>query len=514
VRLWAMVFEGDVAVFSSAHGNRVAWQMSKPPQHFDAGEAEHPLRWHELDNRVLGNCVSVETTAETPVSELTTAIHRAAKAGGLASSDKPSRRARRSPKSLQIDDILDVWLSDAATDRSFDSASTVAEAGISDGDLVVLCVERFTDVDYMLGPASHPGKLLENLQLVTKSRQDTVGPKLWGALLYTDEDVELATYVRTHFDELNALSGPHLGIFVVERPQSWESARSYWRKHLDPPLVRMFSSMRWLSWKPYDRHLCYEVARELGIQPAQLPCLAIFRSGALEETLVFPIESVDRGYLRGLFGEIERAIGQEPRRYDVAAALEDSRDYGPPGPRNAEELAERPQELVAAIASAEPGDDPAFDRVAAAHRRILDDLRPQPSPASAPYEFHGYNVFTYHGGTHVTENFTFHGQTTFVNRPVNTVIQDFQQTHAPSPEREQLTELLRLALTSTGLPDTEKEQVAQNVHHVTRELAATDSDKEVVKSKLTAIQNTVSKAADIAKPAMTITAKLIELFAG
>ncbi|WP_103350887.1 hypothetical protein [Amycolatopsis sp. CA-128772] len=512
MHLWAMVFEGDWTVTGyAAYGNRIAWQMSELPQYADRDEPEYQRRWHELDHRVLAGCVSVETTSATFIGDLTATMYQAAKSRGLAASDEAGRDEL--PIHWDISRVSDVWLASSVTDMRFDADSTVAEAELSDGDLVVLCVNREPPGAYMLGAAGHPERLIRNLQLVTKAQQSTAGPRLWGALLYTDEDVALATYVRTHFDELNALSGPKLGVFVVERPQSWETARSYWRKHLEPPLVRMFSSMRWLSWKPYDRHLCYEVARELGIQPAHLPCLAIFRSGALAETLVFPIEAVDPRYLRRLFGEIERAIDQEPRRYDVEAALEDSRHYDEPRQGNPAEVADRPQELLAAITSAGTGDDPAFDRVAAAHRRILDELRPQPSAAAAPYEFHGYNVFTYHGGARVTENFTFHGQTTFVNRPVNTVIQDFQQTHAPGPEREQLTELLRLALTSTTLSDTQKEQVAQEVHQVTRELAAADSDKEVVKSKLTTIQNIVSKAADIAKPAMTITTKLIELFA-
>lgn len=516
MQLWALVFEGDWSVTDyAAYGNRVAWQMTEMPQYPDLSESDYQRRWRELDRAVLAKAVPVNATPETIVGDLAANTYDAAKACGLANTEDPYRDGPFDHYGHQFDHYSQfggVWLASAVTDRRLNDGSTVAEAGLTDGDLIVLCVARHTGIGYMLGPASHPDKLFQNLQLVANV-QRMATPKLWGVLLYTDGDAELAIYVRTHFDELNALSGPLLGIFVVERPQSWASAKHYWQQHLDPPLLRMFSAMRWLSWKPYDRHLCYEIARELGVLPSQLPCLVIFRGADPTGTLIFPIELASHAYLRGLFGEIERTIGQDSRSYNVEEALERSRYHGQRySDLNA--LADRPQDVISTMKSTKVVDDAAFDRLASAQRRILDELRRHRSPGVTTYEFRGYNVFTHEGDHPMTENFNFHGQTTFINRPVNTIIQDFQRVYAPSPEREQLAELLRLVLTSASLRDAEKEQAAEDIHRVARELAAAKPDKESVKSKLTTLQNALSKAVDIAKPALTITAELIKIFTG
>ncbi|MGA4877077.1 hypothetical protein [Streptomyces lydicamycinicus] len=68
----------------------------------------------------------------------------------------------------------------------------------------------------------------------------------------------------------------------------------------------------------------------------------------------------------------------------------------------------------------------------------------------------------------MTENFTFYGQTTFINRPVDTVIRDFQNTHGSVPHEEDLAALLRAVL-AAPLNEADREQATGTVVQVVAE---------------------------------------------
>ncbi|MCC8250202.1 hypothetical protein [Saccharothrix luteola] len=110
----------------------------------------------------------------------------------------------------------------------------------------------------------------------------------------------------------------------------------------------------------------------------------------------------------------------------------------------------------------------------------------------------------------MTENFHFHGPTTFINKPVDTVIRDFQNTHA-SAHGEQLARLMELVLSSRDLSDAEREDTARLIDE-TAAVADTD-EPAAVESKLGAISRIVSRAADIAAPASTIVDSVSSMFA-
>lgn len=137
------------------------------------------------------------------------------------------------------------------------------------------------------------------------------GPMLHAAMLYTDEDVELAKYVRMYFSSLNWLTGKHLGVFVIERP-SKGAMTEYWRRSLEPKLYRIWGLMGWLSSMPYDRSQAYEIARRLGVAEDQLPCIVVFDKLERPNKLVFPIEAVSPRYFRSLFADLRRAIHSGP----------------------------------------------------------------------------------------------------------------------------------------------------------------------------------------------------------
>jgi hypothetical protein len=365
-------------------------------------------------------------------------------------------------------------MADPATDREIPADATVREAGLDTGDLVSLCVEWQSELAYMLEPAPDPESLFRSLQIGVSSASPHGLPRLWGILLYTDADTELAAYVRVHFDELNALSGPVLRVFVLERPEDWASARRYWRANLEPSLYRVFATLRWLRWKPYERHRAYDIARALDIDPELLPCLVLLRSPGGSSRITFPVTTVSAGYLRRLFGEIQRAVGSE-RRPDTEA----------------------------------------FDRVLEAEDRIKRAMPPAPGTPGwgvpgGTYILNGYtSVLTY--GKEMQDNFNFYGATTFINRPVDTVVRDFQNTHASVEGRGDLGRLLRLILSSADIGDDAKEEAARLVHEVAGELEAPERDSRAIRARLEKLRAAVGRVADIAEPALSIISSVLKL---
>ena len=113
---------------------------------------------------------------------------------------------------------------------------------------------------------------------------------LRGALLYTDEDPEIATYVRKHFASLSEASGPNLLFYVIEQPESGSrEASRYWKGVIDEQMQREWVTLGWLRTKPYRPEQAYEVARRLGVYPDELPCLVLFERVSGADKLVFPL---------------------------------------------------------------------------------------------------------------------------------------------------------------------------------------------------------------------------------
>ncbi|MEV6414378.1 hypothetical protein [Kribbella sp. NPDC051718] len=433
-RLYVALREGDaVEATSSPFGAEVAFAMDRFATADD--------RWQQLDGAMVA--CTVEVAGTTSIGELTQLALTAARAAGQASS---------------VDGIR-TWLADPATGEEFTADDTVDAAGLLDGDLVVLCVEHPLKGTYDFLPAAGPADVFAQLQYSDRARRRA--RKIRGVLLYTDADVELATFVRTHFDELNALSGELFQISVFERPQSWRTAKQYWKDRLSPELYRMLSALRWLKWTPYDKLGAYEVARELGVPGSELPCLVLLPYG--RDKYVFPIGDTSMAAFRKLFRELSETIEDES------------------------------------------ADGSILRRLARAEQRLRAEL----VPTARGYEFKGATVVIHTGGQAMTENFNFHGQTTFINRPVDTVVTDFQNSHAITPT--DLGTLLRLVLTSDQLTDDQREQVAQLIDDVAGQLNAETPDAAKTRTQLERIKTTVSKAADIATPALSIVAKVLEL---
>jgi|SRR6266849_2040332 hypothetical protein len=110
----------------------------------------------------------------------------------------------------------------------------------------------------------------------------------------------------------------------------------------------------------------------------------------------------------------------------------------------------------------------------------------------------------------MSDQFTFHGQTTFIDKPINSVIQNFQNSYisGDGSDRDkvnaELANLVKLILTSKDMPDTTKEETVEAVHTVAEQVKEQKANKLTVKGTLEAIRDVVSKTADIAVPSLAI----------
>jgi hypothetical protein len=498
IRLLVVVREGDFATFNGSFGSRFVYTMEDMGD-FEISARKHPSgekRWHALARKRYEKSTEISVSLDLRIDELQAIAMTAADTHGLR-----LYADHKNGLSLFSDHIQRIWLTDI-TSEELSGEITVREAGLDDGDVILLCIEHAPMAAYLLGVAPNPESLFRSLVLGAQSPSPNGSPRLWGILLYTDSDVEIATYVREQFDELNALSGPLLRVFVLERPENWRSAKRYWRGRLEPSLYRVFGALQWLKWRPYERFRAYDIARQLGIDPQLMPCLVLLRSAGGTSRITFPITGAPPSYLRRLFGEILRTLGTAPEPYSISRAADFDTIYLD---------MDGPDEVDSTEA-----DRRAFDLVASAEDRIKQALEPHAldpkENTGTTYVLNGFNTVLSKGSA-MSDNFNFYGQTTFINRPVDTVIQDFQNAYSSVPEQGELGQLLRLVLSSKDLPDGAKEEAATTIHEVAGDLTDPGHDTGQTRTKLERLRATISRAADIAAPALEIIAAILSLLA-
>lgn len=113
--------------------------------------------------------------------------------------------------------------------------------------------------------------------------------------------------------------------------------------------------------------------------------------------------------------------------------------------------------------------------------------------------------------------FTFHGQTTFIDKPRDTIIQDFQNSYITGDDsdrdkvNQEIIKLLELILSSKDLPKDEKEETIEAIHTVAEQVKEQKGNKLTIKGTLKAVQEIVTKAADIALPALGIITTVMKL---
>ncbi|MFF2999468.1 hypothetical protein ACFVTC_33715 [Streptomyces sp. NPDC057950] len=534
MRLYIEVREGDwTRVTYSPYGARYSRILDALISSGEFGAGAGAGRWLKLDRRARKGSFEIVVPDDdawgTTVHQLQSLCLNEARRLGVAR-PKPSEAVRTFRPFFQSRGVLDVWLADSATDERLPGHLTVGEAGLTDGDLLVLCIMHPAEASYMMAGPPNPAALLQWLQLAENANAPAGGARLWGVLLYTDADVELATYVRTHFDDLNVLSGPATRVFVVERRTDWPAAKKYWRRHLEPELYRVMSTLRWLRWTPYDPQGAYEIASLLGLGPTLLPCLVFFHSpqGPLHEgeKIVFRIEHTSTAYFRSLFGGIDRILRPvtdsmrtpETERRGLLARYSLTSDYSTyrAAPFKTEKHDPAPDALQNLLAPGRAADAAAFAAVREAEQAIKSALR-SVVPSVAGLAVHNSQVVVVSGtsGAEVTENFYFQGEkTTFINRPQDTVIRDFQNTYGTIQHADDLIRLLQLVLVSRDMAATNRNAAASEIHDLARIGADPEPDLPAARTRIERLRALLSSGADIAQPALAILASLTAFFSG
>jgi hypothetical protein len=109
--------------------------------------------------------------------------------------------------------------------------------------------------------------------------------------LYTNEDKNIACYVRENFSELNRLSEEKCLIFLIENlpksPLDQARAREYWHEfEFETPVWPGFAEVM-----PYDKSTAHEIGRYLGIHPTDVPCITFFRSIHDSQLVIYRLDN-------------------------------------------------------------------------------------------------------------------------------------------------------------------------------------------------------------------------------
>jgi hypothetical protein len=220
--------------------------------------------------------------------------------------------------------------------QELNRSTKISELRLTNDDLIV--IEKKIN---SMGPAILTGVSgFQEFQDMVWGSEDPNDPMLLATLLYTDEDADLAKYVREHFDEIHQISGPRVITYVLEYPltkltlleeivqvivgPTWSSylrpkpkdktfaAPLFWKERLDMLTYHAWALLGWTQSKPLNKTAAYEIARKLGIYPDQLPCLAVFDRTSQAEKIVFPVSGDYATFFRSTFSNIQRALDLGP----------------------------------------------------------------------------------------------------------------------------------------------------------------------------------------------------------
>lgn len=121
-------------------------------------------------------------------------------------------------------------------------------------------------------------------------------------LLYTDEDTDIAEYIRFNFAALDEVTSYHLNVYVIEQPTQVKGilARDYWKAQLEEKKYSFLQFMGWTHYKPYDKTNAYQIAQMLNIYPDALPCVVLFGNIKSDEKIVISILDDEHKFFRKL----------------------------------------------------------------------------------------------------------------------------------------------------------------------------------------------------------------------
>ncbi len=274
-----------------------------------ASDAEIDDFWRQLDERSLGERFTLDVPPAMSTSELI----------GLA-----MRRAQQVENRPLFENETLQGLYHLESGAKIEPGHAVDEYLVEHGDHLGLIIQHPPAAFYSLVPTPNSEAVFAAIRSTDENppssdplayrdyyanESSKLTRPLRGVLLYTDEDVEVATYTRKHFASLSEASGTNLHLYIVEQPEGdWREASRYWKGVLSEQLQREWATFGWLRSKPYTAVEAYKIARRMGIYPDQLPCLVLFDQLENDEKVIFPLLSGSAKFFRSLFSSLQRLI--------------------------------------------------------------------------------------------------------------------------------------------------------------------------------------------------------------
>jgi hypothetical protein len=214
---------------------------------------------------------------------------------------------------------------------------TLHKQGVNDNDIIVVdwgvnCPKhkvtsvRFAEELIQIFNLNNPNSFTvsiggENSPLAETLKYEKDKNPLYAILLYTEEDVNIAKYIRSYYNELSSLSGK-TRVFVFEAEPVRKEVYQYWSKQLPNNEYIGWNALGLTKTKPYDKAQIYELCGIFGIPKDKVPCILFFnnldRNDKKFIVLQFTKDEKLKDFFRHVFTVCDKAINVSlEKRIDV-----------------------------------------------------------------------------------------------------------------------------------------------------------------------------------------------------
>jgi hypothetical protein len=114
--------------------------------------------------------------------------------------------------------------------------------------------------------------------------------------------------------------------------------------------------------------------------------------------------------------------------------------------------------------------------------------------------------------------FNFHGQTTFIDKPKDTIIKDFQNQYITGDNQQaneinsNLLKLIEVILETKNISNEDKNSSVDALHRIATDVKDGKANKLTAKGTLKSIQEIVTKTSEVVSPAIAIIKTLLGFF--
>lgn len=238
-------------------------------------------------------------------------------------------------RSLKNGEQVNYSLFHPASGKRLNSEDTLHGQGVNDNDIIVVELDIWNpNAVYQLIPVEFTYELDQIFNSSTVSMGGKNSPlaetlkaekdenPLYAILLYTEEDINIAKYVRSYYNELNSLSGK-TRVFVFEAEPVGKEVYQYWSNMLSNiDEYRGWNALGLTKTKPYDKAQIYDLCGIFEIPKDKVPCILFFNNLDLNETkfivLEFTKDEKLTDFFRRVFTICEKTVNVLPeKRIDV-----------------------------------------------------------------------------------------------------------------------------------------------------------------------------------------------------